>query len=167
MTLVSAARLALLICAGILYAEVVRQDLTRRTIPNRISLILVLLGFLRWGFAVDLDSVLWSLIASLMALAIGMVLFIRGWVGGGDVKLVSATIFVVGYRDSAAFLFWTAILGGVVSLLVVLWMGFRRLRFGRQIRAGVGGESISGLAPATVPYGVAIAGAAMCVLLTQ
>ena len=57
----------------------------------------------------------------LFMLLVGFGLFSRGWIGGGDAKLLAAIAAWVGWGSLLDFVLVTAIVGGVLSLLVVQW----------------------------------------------
>jgi prepilin peptidase CpaA len=102
-------------------------------------------------------------IAALVFVA-GAFLFARGLVGGGDVKLLSAAALWAGPTATPELLVLTAALGGVLSLFLLSPFGAHvslagRLFFGPPGAAAIGDERVS------VPYGVAIAGAALFVVL--
>ncbi|WP_417498221.1 A24 family peptidase [Maricaulis sp.] len=133
------------------------SDATRFTIPNWLSLAIVVLfpvGALLAGFG-------WAeagnhLLAGLLALVFGMALFAPGWVGGGDAKLFAATAFWFGWPGVAVFLIHTVLVGGVLVLALILLRKVLPL-------AGISPSRLEGsaLAPAApVPYGIAIAGGA-------
>jgi prepilin peptidase CpaA len=94
------------------------MDLFTMTIPNRISLALVagfvvLAPFAGLGVA-DLAS---HAGAGLLVLAIGVLLFIPGWIGGGDAKLTAAVALWLGFENLFAYLFCVAIAGGALTIL--------------------------------------------------
>ena len=61
------------------------SDMLTMTIPNRVSLVLILGFFLMAALAgLPLAVVGWHVLAGLMVLAIATVLFSLGWLGGGD-----------------------------------------------------------------------------------
>ena len=87
----------------------------------------------------------------------GALLFSRGFIGGGDVKLLTAATLWAGPSLTPALLIVTGLLGGVLTIVLVapLAMGVRRLM--RHPHGGLG----------PVPYGVAIAAAALIVTCPQ
>ena len=89
-------------------------------------------------------------------LAAGMFLFIRGIVGGGDVKLLAAIAVWIGWDDLGLYLFLVALIGGALALVVIR-------RFSRN-PSFLDSLPWLGRDPATtrvVPYGVAIGLAAI------
>jgi prepilin peptidase CpaA len=89
-------------------------------------------------------------------------LFWRGLLGGGDVKLMTATGLLIGYHDLFQFLFVMSISGALVALAVL-----SRDRFGRRAITSPAAEHQNPPARLTVPYGVAIAAAGIVTLLVQ
>lgn len=135
-------------------------DLLTFTIPNRVSLALFV-GFI---VSVFLAGTPWPLLLSHVAagittLFIGLILFTLGWAGGGDAKLMGAAAFWFGFDHLLAFFFWTAVLGGVFALVLLAY---------RQILPPVWlvGQSWAMRLhdpKEGIPYGIAIAGAALIV----
>ena len=98
-------------------------DFFTMTIPNRVSLALVA------GFAVvgplaglGVGDLLSHLAAGLIVLAVGILLFIPGWIGGGDAKLAAAVALWLGFGHLVDYLACVALLGGAMTL------GFMTLR---------------------------------------
>jgi prepilin peptidase CpaA len=94
------------------------MDLFTMTIPHRISVALVA------GFAVlaplaglGLGDMASHAGAGLLVLAIGVLLFIPGWIGGGDAKLTAAVALWLGFESLFAYLFCVALAGGVLTIL--------------------------------------------------
>ena len=130
------------------------------TIPNGIPLTL-LTGFLIAILVSDLFTpLLFShLFAGGAALLIGFAMFARGWIGGGDGKLLAAAALWLGLDHLLPFLFWTAALGGLLSLVL---LAYRRLLppvwlLGQSWAMRLH-DSREG-----IPYGIAIAGAGLIV----
>jgi prepilin peptidase CpaA len=93
------------------------------------------------------------------------VLFARGWLGGGDVKLLCAATLWAGPAGTPTLLLLTGVLGGALALFLLMPFGSQ---IAMAVRALLGQPSMSaerGLAT-PVPYGVAIAGAALIVILS-
>ena len=73
-------------------------DLLTMTIPNRISVALAAaFAFAAYRAGLPFDVVAAHLAAAAMVLAVGIVFFAFGWLGGGDAKLMSvAALWIVG-----------------------------------------------------------------------
>ncbi len=160
----------LIFAASVLvFGAVAWNDLAHRSIPNLLPLAVLGLAILRFVVAPPPGELLYTFLAALAAFCVTLFLFSRGWFGGGDVKLLSATILLVGARDAMTFLLLMALAGGVLSVLVVAWTFVGRWRARRQATVpnapDVDGDDAE--APMTVPYGVAIAAAAVLVLFPQ
>lgn len=131
------------------------SDLRHYEIPNSLSLAL-LAAFALTLPALPLTTVVHHVSAGLAVLAAASVLFVAGLWGGGDAKLIAAASLWFGWRELAAFLLLTALLGGLLALALLL------------LRRFVPAEAATGrwysrlLSPIEgVPYGVAIAGAGL------
>jgi prepilin peptidase CpaA len=97
------------------------MDLFTMTIPNRISLAMVA------GFAVlaplaglGAGDMAYHAGAGLLVLAAGVLLFIPGWVGGGDAKLAAAVALWLGFENLFSYLFFVALAGGGLALLFMV-----------------------------------------------
>ncbi len=92
------------------------MDLFTMKIPNRISVVMVLAffplavlaGFSAWDIANHV-------MAGLVMLLLGVLLFIPGWFGGGDAKLMAAIGLWIGADNLAAYMIWVALAGGVIA----------------------------------------------------
>jgi prepilin peptidase CpaA len=141
------------------------EDCRRLVIPDR----LVLAALLLWpihllSMPVHLSTGLAAAGGALAVFIAGALLHARGLVGGGDVKLLAVAALWAGGARLPALLVVTGLCGGALSLLLLT-------SFGRRLGAGRRGTS-GGEQPATpdgnavlVPYGAAIAGAALIVTL--
>lgn len=151
---------ALWFIGGHLFAAA--SDAMTMRIPN--MLILYLLA----GFALStaLSPPGWVDLAASVAvgaaiLAVGLILFARGWMGGGDVKLLAVTGLWLGPAATPALLILTALAGGVLTLALLAChaLGTHRL---------AGGKVAAFQDPmGRVPYGIAIAAAAIAVVLLR
>lgn len=97
------------------------SDALTMTIPNRLNLILAV-AFIPFGFLIGLAPVQWGwhLGIGFIALIIGMGLFAVRALGGGDAKLLAATLLWLGSEAVLPYLIYTAIAGGALSLIVIL-----------------------------------------------
>lgn len=137
------------------------MDLLTFTIPNRVLLALSV-GFIA---AAPLAGLTWPLVlnyhlgACLAMLLASFAVFALGWVGGGDAKLMAGAALWLGFDHLPSFLFWTALLGGGLSLVLLTYRSIlppvwlvgqpwaMRLHDRKQ----------------GIPYGIAIAGAGLIV----
>ncbi len=130
-----------------LFAAAAAEDMARRRIANRLVLGIAALAVLRIGLGLAAGAAvtpLWDLAAALAVFGGGVAAFHFGLFGGGDAKLLAAGALWTGAGSVGAFLFATALAGGVLALGFLVWTARAR---------GRGGEAQN---PA-LPYGVAIA----------
>ena len=139
------------------------EDLRRLIIPNALTLSLCVL----WPFyilaAPSVLGVLGSLICALLVFLAGALCFSRGYLGGGDVKLLAAATLWAGPGGTPALLVLTAVLGGMLALFLLMPPG---AHIATLARAKLGpSEATEKYGAATpVPYGIAIAAAALLVI---
>lgn len=103
----TAGGMALLLAAG-------AEDIATRLVSNRLSLALALCGAgLRWR-----EGALWiGLLAALAVFLTAAFCWRRGWLGGGDVKLLGAAALFVAPARIPALLLATSLAGGALALL--------------------------------------------------
>src|SRR5256885_14835694 len=90
-------------------------DIATRLIRNEICLVLALLG-IAGQFASPLQ-VAESLIAATILLLLLLVIYQRGWIGGGDVKLLVAVAIGLPLMGVIQLLTITALAGGGLALV--------------------------------------------------
>jgi prepilin peptidase CpaA len=130
------------------------MDLLTMTIPNRITLGLAL-GFVAAAIWAPLG---WPQIAShvgagALMLCIGILMFSRGWFGGGDAKLLAAAALWFGFEGLLQYLLLVSISGGALVLVILayrnmppmLWM--HRHEWAMRLHGKGSG----------IPYGIALA----------
>ena len=123
-------------------------DLKAFRIPNLLPGILILL-FGVMSAARGLSPEIWeNFFHFLLALVIGMALFSRGWIGGGDAKLYAAAALWFDWGGAVAFLYLTTMAG---LLLAIAFIGARMV----GLRKNVPKQD------RRIPYGVAIAAGAI------
>ena len=126
---------ALLIAAAIV-------DIRKREIPQRIVIAVALLAIPFWyasSLSVWPDAAIQVGVASLVFAAFA-ILFMLGWIGGGDVKLLGALALWLPWQAVVMMLVIMSFAGLAVTLATVIWSRMRR----------------PGATP-EIPYGVAIA----------
>jgi prepilin peptidase CpaA len=141
------------------------EDLRRLVIPNGLILALCILWPFHLAIAPKLTLAAGGLAAGCAAAVFvaGALLFSRGLIGGGDVKLLTAATLWAGPAAAPALLVWTGLLGGLLSLAFLTPLG-AQLAAARPIAA----DATAAPNPAHrvgVPYGVAIAAAAIIVTI--
>lgn len=94
------------------------MDLFTMTIPNRVSLALIA-GFVLLAplAGLGLGDIAYHFGAGLLVLTVGILLFIPGWIGGGDAKLAAAVALWLGFENLFSYLFCVALAGGSLALL--------------------------------------------------
>jgi prepilin peptidase CpaA len=139
------------------------HDVRRRTIPNWISAVLILVGVARSLAEGGLGPAAGALGVAGLVLLVGYLAWLGGFLGGGDVKLLGATAFWAGTSGLLTFLLATGLVGGALAVAVGPSRRLAARRHGRAVKAGQptpGTASPSApdaaTAFATVPYAAAI-----------
>lgn len=137
------------------------SDARSLRIPNWVSLALLGL-FVPMVFVAGLgfEAVAWHVAAGALLLVVGIALFAFGLLGGGDAKLLATAALWVGWNDLLLLVFAVVLVGGVLSLAVIL------LRKGLGLWPDWLVKNAAGLFTPNkaVPYGIAIAIGAMIVV---
>ncbi len=94
----------------------------------------------------------------------GALLFSRGLIGGGDVKLLAAATLWAGPAATPTLLVLTGLFGGLLCLFLLTPLGGQIASTGQIVLDRAGGPG-NDKRPALVPYGVAIAAAALTVTI--
>jgi len=97
------------------------SDLSRYRIPNRICFAVAVLfvAFIPGG-EVTFGEVAWRVGVALTVLIVGLVLHGRGYIGGGDVKLLAALSLWVAPLAWPLFLLEILVFGGLLALAILL-----------------------------------------------
>ncbi len=143
-----------------LMAFAASSDLLTMTISNRLSLALAGGFFLLTLITgLSLHAFGMHLAAAAVVLVIAFVFFSQGWIGGGDAKLAAATALWFGFDYLLDYMIYASLFGGALTLAIIQ---FRKLplpavlaRQGWILRLHETG--------AGVPYGIALAAAALTV----
>lgn len=137
-----------LACAAIACAFAAAAfDVTKFEIPDELSIILFVLAGL-YGLITPGFGWLSHAAAPAIVFAIGLIIFARGWMGGGDIKLLTALAAWIGLAGLPLLLVGTALAGGVLATILLI---------SRRLNADPHGPRL--IHPgAPVPYAVAILG---------
>ncbi|SHG95865.1 prepilin peptidase CpaA [Kaistia soli DSM 19436] len=136
------------------------SDLTTMTIPNRLCAALALLfPFAAVAVAMPIAVFGMHIAAGMLVLAVGILFFSRGWIGGGDAKLAAAVALWFGFDHMTPFLLYAGIFGGALTLAILAFRSIMVPAFALRH------DWVMRLHDKTVgvPYGIAIAAGAMMI----
>lgn len=144
-----------LIVAVLIMVPALVCDLRQRRIPNFLSFAGFVAGLALHGWLGGWHGAGVALISSLTLLLTMFGLFVLGWLGAGDVKLLAAAGALGGNLNTALnIVLATGMVGGVLGLIMLLRHRARSRT--RSLNADRSVDGISDGAP-SVPYAVAIA----------
>jgi prepilin peptidase CpaA len=159
--IIASIQACLLLCAAM-------TDTAARIIPNKICALLAILAIARLPFS-DRSQLIMSVATIALLFAALFTLYVRGYLGGGDVKLLSAVAIGLPVASLLQLLTAMSLAGGVIALLHLV---LRRLprptlppvgsSFLRRVYAI---ERWRNLRRAPLPYGVAIAAGGIWTLI--
>jgi prepilin peptidase CpaA len=111
--------LALAAFAGLLlYAAC--SDIARMIIPNWVSIAMsAAFPVAALAHGMPLSEIGMHVLFGAAVLAVGFFLFAANIFGGGDAKLLAATALWTGFAGFWPFIFWTAIAGGLMALVLL------------------------------------------------
>lgn len=133
-------------------------DLLTMTIPNKISMALVAAFALVAPMSgLPLDVIGMHVATGAGVLILGFFLFARGWLGGGDAKLLAATALWLGFDSLGDFMLTVGFLGGLLSGAILAFRLYvpARMFTGPAWLVRLHGKDNG------VPYGLAIGAAAL------
>lgn len=134
------------------------SDLLTMRISNKLVLLMVG-GFVIIAMAVNLPLQQFAMhvLSAVLVLAVGFVFFALRWIGGGDAKLAAATTLWLGFGLTLPYLVYSAVLGGLLTLLILALRGLpltpflARYQWLERLHNPKSG----------VPYGIALAAAGL------
>jgi prepilin peptidase CpaA len=140
---------AILVLLQLLIIGAALQDAWRLRISNLFPLAIIAC-FAGWVAVIGPEIDLWqNLVAFLLCLGLGLFLFSRNWLGGGDVKLLAALALWFDLAGAGRLLIFTMMGGGLVTLLLI----FCRALLPSPADKGPAAMRRRG----PIPYGLAIA----------
>ncbi|WP_297582726.1 prepilin peptidase [Roseibium sp.] len=132
------------------------SDLLTMTIQNRVSILLVA-GFCILALAIGLPATAWGLhfLALLTVFVPCFLFFAAGWMGGGDVKFISAIALWIGFSpDLISFVMMVAFYGMLLTFGLLILRN-KAVAFGFLMRAQWCEKLLD--TKSGIPYGIAIA----------
>jgi prepilin peptidase CpaA len=142
-------------------------DVRSRRIPNWLTGSLALAALAAHSFS-GLRAVAISLLVMAVLTAAGTLIYSKGGIGGGDIKLAIAASGMLSYPLCVPFLLYSAIGGGILAVAFIVFRGNARASLARavSITMGVPQEDASRKS-AMLPYAVAFAFGAALIALSQ
>lgn len=162
-------------------------DLKERKIPNKITFAGILIGILFNLITGGWLGLLHGILGMFAGLAIFFLPFVMGGMGAGDVKLMGAIGALMGWRFSIMTALHSAVVGGVMVLIYLIYtgklretlkkmlyalvnlllqfaarLGYNETVYKAQEKFSKNGQTYKKI---YIPYGVAIAGGAVLVLI--
>lgn len=98
-------------------------DIRCRRIPNVVTLSILLVSLIGYGFTAGLPGVLMSLKGFMLGFVLFFIPYIFGYMGAGDVKLMGAVGAVLGGANILVALLFVAVCGGTLSLCYMIFRG--------------------------------------------
>ena len=126
------------------------QDAWRLRISDWISGLIAIGAFVALAIDGPVSGLWQNLLLFAAVLAIGTFMFGRGWMGGGDIKLLAASSLWFNLTDGWKMLVAIALAGGVETLVIMI---VRRLPWSDDKRA----KALLLRRGGPIPYGIAIA----------
>lgn len=132
-----------------LLAAAAVQDAIQLRISNLLTIGVLVLAVVA-AVMIGIDTAVWqNLLVFALTLAIGTMLFSKGILGGGDVKLLAAVMLWTDLWGAVRLIASIFIFGGLLALLII---------FGRAALPSSLSKRVAVLRPKSgIPYGIAIA----------
>lgn len=149
---------ALLVLFPFLMAFSASSDLVTMTIPNRVAIVLVAgFGLVAVGAGLSWQAIGLHAAAGILVLAITFAMFALGWIGGGDAKLAAAISLWLGFDILLDYAVIASVAGGALTLALLAMRSVPLPSFthGWNWLVHLHDEKTG------VPYGIALAGAAL------
>lgn len=148
---------AILVVFPLLAAYAAATDFLTMTIPNRVSILLVACFCLvAPAIGLPLATIGWHVAAAGVVFAIGFFFFAMGWMGGGDVKFGAAVALWLGWGHLLDYAVLFSLIGGLLTLATLV--ASRYLEWIPILQVGYLADFSQ---KKTVPYGIALAAAAL------
>jgi prepilin peptidase CpaA len=141
-------------------------DLRSRRIPNVLTGSLAVAALVVHAFA-GLQSLGISLLVMVTLTLVCALVYSRGGIGGGDVKLAVAVSGILSYPLFLPFLLYSALGGGLLAIFFLVFKGETRAAYSRVMLLAAGETRSIYTQRTTLPYALAFAIGAIAVALSQ
>lgn len=146
--------LPFLLGAGSVLLLLAYRDLSQRRLPNTwVGVYAALFLLYAWASGMGWSLLGWHTVIGLLAVALLVLLFVLGVMGGGDVKLWGALMLWAGPQGAVTALVIATLCGSLLGALG--WLAQRRLQHKRKPAGAAVFRMLS--ASRGVPYGVGLA----------
>lgn len=153
-------------------------DIKERRVPNRLLLVFIIIVplLLVWRYEFLPRQLLPHLVCALIVFSVGLVFWLLGWMGAGDVKLLGVLGLFFPYQQAADLLLNTAFAGLLLAVLVwplvnVLMRSLRSEDSGAQQGLqnteanAIARDDVAARKHKGLPYAIAIAAGGIATLL--
>lgn len=106
-----------LVAGACLLVAAALHDCVARTVPNWVAGVLAITGLM---LRATFGNLLAGTLVGLVVFVLAVLCWRRGWMGGGDVKLLAATAILVPPALAFNFITAVALFGGVLAVLYLL-----------------------------------------------
>jgi prepilin peptidase CpaA len=151
------------ICTFLLLVLCAYWDVKCRRIPNWATLPGIALGLGLNGLFLGWHGLKTSGLGLLVGFGALLVLFVLGWMGGGDVKLMAAVGALKGYPFVVSALFYSLLVGVVIGVAMLIWnrKTLRTLKnmfyvIGSRVSKSIPKQDIDREQTQKLPFGLAI-----------
>jgi prepilin peptidase CpaA len=141
-------------------------DIRQRRIPNWLTGAIAVAAIAVHAFG-GLRALCVSLAVMAILTAGGTLVYSRGGIGGGDIKLAIAASGLLSFPLCVPFLLYTAIGGGLLAVAFLAARGKAQIISRTVLMAAMGGPGLAPSKAETMPYAVAFAFGALLVALSQ
>lgn len=144
--------------AGLAYAA--SSDLTSMTLSNKLNGLLGVAFFALVPFyGLPLETIALHVLVGLAMLVIGFGFFSRGWIGGGDAKLLAVIALWLGWSHLYEFVIYSTLLGGALTIIL---LQFNRMPLPMILARQHWIARLHAL-DTGIPYGIALAAAGLII----
>jgi len=117
-------QLVVFVPLGIMLLVSAWTDFRHRKVYNKVTYPAFFVGVVAHGIAFGWAGLGWGLLAAVVMLVIGLFMLPFGWIGGGDVKLLTAAAAFLGLKGLAQLSFYSVLVGAAGGLLIALLNGY-------------------------------------------